>query len=341
VPISLPMSRARAPGAHRTPRCVARVLLGLASLVLLAAPAATAVVIDTGDGTGNTAPPPDDFGFERVGVTDNGLSGIYLGSSWVLTANHVGSRTITILGQAYDPLPGTGVRLANVSGVGPDLYVYRINGHPPLPPVVLADTGPLLGEEVTCSGNGWNREPSPTTWNANWEESTPPPVYDGFKRGVGRARRWGRNDASAVGQDVDLVNGSGVTVSSTHAFLTEFDDVGGAPDESLAVQGDSGGGCFAKRAGTWELVGVMFAMGTFGDPNGEPDPPPAQPANTAVYGNATYAADVAYYHDQIQDLTPTPVPGLVGPAAGALVAVLALAGGLVARTRRPRRSPRQ
>jgi hypothetical protein len=48
------------------------------------------VVIDSGDGTGNTTPPADDFGFENVGSA-SGLSGIYLGGGWVLTANHVGA----------------------------------------------------------------------------------------------------------------------------------------------------------------------------------------------------------------------------------------------------------
>jgi hypothetical protein len=328
-----PMSRTDPASALRR-RVRRAAAIGIAAL--LAASGATAVVIDTGDGTGNTAAPVDDFGFERVGVTDNGLSGIYLGASWVLTANHVHDRQITFLGQTYDPLPGTGVRLNNVSGVRPDLFVYRINGYPPLPPIVLASTGPALGEEVRCTGNGWNREASSTTWNVNWEESTPPPNYTGFKRAAGHARRWGRNEASGVDQDVDILNGSGVTVSTTHSFEVAFDDSGGVPDEFQAVSGDSGGGCFAKRSGTWELVGVMFAMGTYGDPNGSTIPPPAQPADTAVYGNISFVGDVAFYRDQIEALTPTPVPGLLGPAAGALVAGIALAAGRSIRRRRSR-----
>lgn len=54
-------------------------LFALVCLGTFAASAARAVVIDSGDGTGNTAPPADDFGFENVGVTDTNLSGIYLG----------------------------------------------------------------------------------------------------------------------------------------------------------------------------------------------------------------------------------------------------------------------
>jgi hypothetical protein len=42
-----------------------------------------------------------------------------------------------------------------------------------------------------------------------------------------------------------------------------FDEAGGTTHELQAVVGDSGGGCFAKRGSTWELVGVMFAILVF------------------------------------------------------------------------------
>ena len=38
-----------------------------------------------------------------------------------------------------------------------------------------------------------------------------------------------------------------------------FDRVGGTMHKLVAVVGDSGGGCFAKRDSTWELVGLIFA----------------------------------------------------------------------------------
>ena len=59
----------------------------LALALLLAAPA-QALVYVSGDGQGNTSPPPDDPGWDHMGRV-SGLNGIYLGNGWVLTANHV------------------------------------------------------------------------------------------------------------------------------------------------------------------------------------------------------------------------------------------------------------
>jgi hypothetical protein len=70
---------------------------------------------------------------------------------------------------------------------------------------------------------------------------------------------------------------------------------------------------------------VMFAILVF----------PDQPVNTAVYGNATIAADLAFYRTQIQTLTPAAsVPGL--PAIG--VAALAMLFVFAARRARAARS---
>ncbi|MFM8684870.1 MAG: hypothetical protein ACKOEG_14045 [Chthoniobacterales bacterium] len=49
----------------------------VAALLLSLAPAAHAVVINTGDGKGNTNAPADDPGWANVGYI-NGASGIYL-----------------------------------------------------------------------------------------------------------------------------------------------------------------------------------------------------------------------------------------------------------------------
>ncbi len=257
----------------------------LAALVF--AGAAHGVVIDSGNGTGNTTAPADDFGFENVGVTDTGLSGVYLGDGWVLTANHVGARPITLLGVTYQVVIGSGVQLAdpsNPTNPPPDLYVYRINGYPLLPAIVLSSATPAIGEVVSCLGYGWTREATQTTWSATWQESPPSPlvVYRGYKSIFNATRRWGTNAVTAVGGDV----------LDTRSIELSFDQFGGTTHESQAVVGDSGGGCFAKRGSTWELVGMMFANLTYGD---GPGPQPDQPRNTAVFGNAAVLADIAYY----------------------------------------------
>lgn len=295
-----------------------------AALCACALPAA-AMVISTGDGTGNTAAPGDDFGFGHVGITSNLLSGVYLGNRWVLTANHVGERDITLLGTPYLAVPGSKIRLANASSPHPDLMLYRLQSGPALPRLALSTATPTVGEDVRCAGNGWNREPDQTHWNALWQEVTPPPpgTFTGYERGVGKDLRWGANEVSEAGVDVDTPG------STTRSILTVFDQ-NGVADEDAAVTGDSGGGCFAKRSGSWELVGLMFARSSFGDGDG---PLADQPPNTAVFGNETIAADVFTYRAQIDALTQPAIPALGGPWALVLAAGLAGAPRVVARRR--------
>ncbi|HXV37507.1 MAG TPA: hypothetical protein VEC18_10175, partial [Myxococcota bacterium] len=67
------------------------------------------MLIESGDGSGNTSAPADDPGWAHVG-TRNNLSVVYLGRRWVLTANHVGVGNVTIDGQTYSPVPGSAVQ---------------------------------------------------------------------------------------------------------------------------------------------------------------------------------------------------------------------------------------
>ena len=289
-----------------------RIVGGAALAVPLAS---SAVVIVTGDGTGNTTVPPDDPGFANVGVTSSGQTGVYLGDGWVLTANHVGEVAVTLNGISYPPVVGSKVRLQNPSGPPPDLIVYRLNGFPVLPPLVLSSATPSLSDEILCAGNGWNRTAGATQWNADWLEVPPnpgPAVYFGFKRGGGNSKRWGRNRVTAVGD-----------ANSTRSIEVFFDQFGGSIDEFQAVAGDSGGGCFAKRSGTWELVGLLHARSLIADPNDPETPPPGQPSTTAAYTNVSIAADVAYYRTAIEANTPPlgEVPSLP-PFALVLLAAL-------------------
>ncbi len=269
---------------------------------------AVAVVIDDGDGSGNTSPPGDDPGWDAVGLAGN-LTGVYLGRGWVLTANHVGEQDITFGGIVYPAIPGTKVRFMTDASTPADLAVYRIDGRPSIPAVVLSASPPDVGEEVTLIGNGWNREPTLTEWTASWTEVPPgPAVYSGFKQAGGHSMRWGRN----------VVEETGIVVTTTESFLVTFDESGGALYESQAVPGDSGGAVFIKRGAHWELAGIMFARFLFAD----------QPANTAVFGNESASADVSFYRDQIIAAMNPPIPALP------LLAALVLVGALAASARR-------
>jgi len=306
--------------ARRRPLWGAGCALATWLALLAAGPRAHAVVIATGDGTGNVSAPADDPCWDSVGEA-GGLSGVYLGNGWVLTANHVGAVAITFAGVTYQPVPDSMQQLMTDPSTTADLAVYRIDGYPPVPGVTLAASAPTPGLEVTLIGQGWNREPTLTTWSGSFTETPPgPTVYTGYKRAAGRALRWGH----------DVVSETGLTIATgpndTRAFRTRFDDDGAAvADEAHAVQGDSGGAVFAKRDGSWELVGIMWARELFS----------GQDIDTAVFGNETDIADVSFYRDQILALTPSEIPLL--PPAGLAV----LAGLLVASARRVLGSPRR
>ena len=280
--------------------------LGFAALMLcLAAGSAPAgaVVIDGGDGSGNTSPPGDDPGWDAVGIAE-GLTGVYLGRGWVLTANHVGEKDITLAGVVYPAVIGSKIRFMTDASTAADLAVYRIVGRPRLPEVVLSASPPVAGvDEVTLIGNGWNREPTLTEWTASWTEVPPGPVvYSGFKQGTGRSMRWGGN----------VVEEAGVIVTTTESFLVTFDKSGGVLYESQAVPGDSGGAVFIKRNDAWELVGILFSRLLFTD----------QPSETAVFGNQSAAADVSFYREQILAAMNPEIPALPLPAVFVLAGVL-------------------
>jgi hypothetical protein len=252
-----------------------------------------------------------------VGVGTNNLSGVYLGNRWVLTADHVGEVGFKFAGVTYQALPGSRVRLQKPAGTQADLAMVRIVGIPPLPPLELSSASPKPDDVVTMIGNGWNREPTLTCWNASFVEIAcpppgPPAAFTGYQRlGSNRAVRWGVNEITATGLDVTI--GS----RTTRAFEVVFDTPGIA-DEAQSVSGDSGGAAFLEREGTWELVGIQFAMAVF----------EGQPTNTAVFGDLSLMADIYHYRDEIDAIlaASTPqIPALPWPAlllgAGLVLAV--------------------
>lgn len=259
--------------SHRIRQAI-RVVLAFAAVV---AGPGHAVLISTGDGTGNTTAPPNDPGFTHVGVV-NGLSGVYVGNGWVLTANHVGEHPILLDGAGYEPVPGSRVRFEDASQTPADLIAYKLVETPPLPDLTIASSPRAVGEDVTLIGNGRNRGAA-TSW-------THPPsgiLLDGWAWGSGREIRWGTNSISVIDDES----------TGTRAFWTELDPPtrGGPPGEheSDVVSGDSGGAAFLGSGSSAELVGILFAHGSF----------EGQPANTSLRYNAGLIVDLYAYRADI------------------------------------------
>jgi hypothetical protein len=254
-------------------------------VVLTTAFEARAVLIATGDGTGNTTPPSADPGFDNVGVID-GLTGVYVGNGWVLTANHVGENPIVLLGVTYDPVLGSGVQFQNPDLTFADLKAFKLLGpNPPLPDLAISDSAPSQHTLITIIGNGRNRGTA-TTWSG----------LDGRNWGGGREIRWGTNK---IADESTLALG-------TQAFSIVFDDLkpnqSGGQHEADVVDGDSGGGAFIGSDTTAELIGILFARGVFA----------GQPSDTSFMGtrfqagNAGFIVDLFAYRNDILAIIDQP-----------------------------------
>jgi hypothetical protein len=304
-----------------------RRLLALVALLLACAAPASALVQMASSGSGNTTPPPDDPGFANVGVTANGLTAVYLGNGWVLTARHVGANGVTFAGTFYPVQAGSWVEIEHAAGLPADLAMERIVGTPPLPSLLVAASPPGVGETVTMIGNGWARQGTLTCWDAGWNEascSAPPPAYRGYKPNSSAppGPRWGRNVVHMAGIDVPIMG------TTTRAFESVF-DIAGLTEEAQAVVGDSGGAVFVKRGAQWQLIGILFAINVF----------EGQPGYTAVFGDQSYAVDLTRYRNQIlSTMSPAVVPALGWPGVGCTAGVIAALGraALARPTRRSR-----
>jgi hypothetical protein len=245
---------------------------------------ASAVLAITGNDNTSAPPGTADPGFASVGQrSSGGLTLIYLGNGWVLTANHVGEADLKLSSVVYPHIPGSGVQFLNEDGSPADLMAFQITGSPTLPelPILeIARVSPAVGTPVTMIGRGFNRD-EPITWR---QPGPPPVMREGWSWGTSGAIRWGTN---RIADPTGLMQ-----IDTTDSFIIDFTkpgDPGVTTDESQAVVGDSGGPVFSKETGQWELTGVMFNR----------LPHPDQPAATALDGNLTYSADLALFRSQI------------------------------------------
>ena len=252
----------------------------LALGILLGVCSSSQAVVD-GNSQTNTSPPADGAPWASTGSV-NGGGGVYLGSGWVLTVAHIGAGTTTFSGTPFS-WDGTSYRLTNSDGTATDLVLFHLSDTPPLPNLGMASNSPAGLSQVDMIGFGAKAGSSQTMIGA----------YTGFYWSPGGGKSWGNNKVNAGGT---VVINAGLGDLTT--FVTDFTTPGTpgptAPtsDECQAAGGDSGGGVYQLNGSTWQLVGILDAI----------DSLPNQPANTAVYGNSTYSADVATYRPQIIQL---------------------------------------
>ncbi len=280
-----------------------------------------AVMISSGDGSGNTSAPADDPGFANVG-TLGGASAVYLGNQWVLTANHVGRVTVPnevpviFGGVSFEVEAGSGRRLENPTGQNlsqfTDLIMYRLINDPGLTPLDLVMNTVSAGTDVIMIGNGRGREVDQTRWNVTvdpagpdtWTETTSPFADVRGWRAVGSKEvRWGENSVtgSAI---VDL----GATDGDVVSFFTTFDRFG-RTHEAQASNGDSGGAVFLQENGVWKLGGILNAVGTGNTFPFDGRPPGETSSNPYPYfGRVSTAADLSVYESQIEAIRAIPEP---------------------------------
>ncbi|MAE63402.1 MAG: hypothetical protein CMJ18_03950 [Phycisphaeraceae bacterium] len=329
-------------------RRAARIVPVVVCAVLAHGGNALALVISTGDGTGNTMAPSDDPGFGHVGFMQTGTA-VYLGNQWVLSVSggHVPTNTLLLPNGNYVREVGSAVRLESppelgLGAVPTDLKLHRIVADPGLPPLTIAFAPPPVGAEVVMIGTGRDRFAELKGWDVSgsgqnlvWTERTPPQAADirGFSINQGsRTRRWGRNviedDTVIFPGDTDPNHyvvfdfGFGPIAS----MLIEFSE-NGIDSEATSTEGDSGGAVFYHNGTNWVLAGIIHTGLDY--PN---QPSAALMGNNQLGGSAVLFADLSLYRDQILEIT-----GLPEPAS----ATLLLLGGALGLSRRGKRETRR
>ncbi len=262
---------------------------------------ATAVIIDSEDGSGNTSAPSDDPGWANVGTRTSGYTTVvYLGDRWVLTARHVGGGDITLGGIDYaQAQPVEEFPVPNGDGTNADIVLFRVRDLPPLPSLVLPTSGVSEnggGTEVVMIGDGRDRPTDKTHWDASWEVTTAAQAYySGYDTVASHTMRWGTNQVSNTDLDMDSTcDTTDPKCRPTKVFQFTFDAGLPTDHEARANSGDSGGPVFRKQGSEqWELAGIMLAIDGYVDqPNIYYTP----------YGTSTYVADFWHYRDAIQGI---------------------------------------
>jgi hypothetical protein len=241
----------------------------------LAGPGA-AIVMNEGEGFGTS---PDRLVVSgHVGtVADGGLTIVYLGEGWVLTASHVGAQDVEIEGQIYRKAPDPTVQIYNDDRTEADLIAFRILGNPDLPelpPLEISEKTPARGAFAILAGAGREK---------GGEKRSLAGALRRIWRGRAKAGpSWGTNTIAGASERVAISNWV------TDAIITDYssvDDLFATPYEAQAVSGDSGGALFVADGDEFVLAGVLFAASDGEQYTSKP--------------GLTFAVDLARYREQI------------------------------------------
>jgi hypothetical protein len=220
----------------------------------------------------------DPFVTGHVGtVAGGGLTVVYLGAGWVLTASHVGARDVEIDGEIYRKAPGEVVQIYNDDQTIADLVAFQILGNPDLPDLPaleISESTPSKGAFAILAGAGH-------------ETRSQKRSLSGALRRIWRGRErpgpsWGTNTISGTSEFVQIGGNVTAAISTEYSLV---DDLFATRYEAQAVMGDSGGALFVADGDDFVLAGVLFAAST-GDPYG------TEPSRT-------FAVDLASYREQI------------------------------------------
>jgi hypothetical protein len=297
----------------------------LLALFVLGLPTlAPALILDAGDGLGNTTAPEPDPGWDNVGQHLGSPSVVYLGNRWILTADHVGASIVTLKGKRYNPVAGTLIRLMNPDATQADLLLFQIDEDPALPKLSIADSPPAPGEAVILIAAGSSRG---SHLNSQPEGEA---LIDGFAWQADQTKRWGSN---VIEGEPNFIGQASTKTMALPIVFSRIESPSGTRQEATAARGDSGGALFARADPTnpdseWVLSGILFSVGTRS----------GYPAQSSFYGDITWAADLSFYRDSIHEHAfPEDVPAELAPRAigqGAepnnMTAVILIAGATLA-----------
>ncbi|MEX1017353.1 MAG: PEP-CTERM sorting domain-containing protein [Phycisphaeraceae bacterium] len=315
--------------------------------------AAQAVVIDAGDGSGNTTVDvpttdnPNDIAreqafadvFGHVGAlydsSNNSSSAVYLGDGWVISAFHNvdanfgagGVGQVTLGGTTYDPFAGSLHRLHKPGDESTltDLALFRIQGDPGLAPLTISSATRTNNEEVRMAGNGRDRQSGKTYWVVTEE-----PVDPGEPEGETEPVWTETNNQNEADHSGYKTTGSQALRWGENAISGLNQSVSGDNSSTtmafLTTFNDSNTFDYEAQAVRHDSGGGTFAwtgsewelagiMFSVGGFENQPNP-----ATTAIFGNVTAHGDLSVYAEQINGHIPEPATlALLG--AGTLLLV--------------------